>query len=157
MGALATGAPMVPTPLCHAFNVNNNIIIGRNNTDIPIRSNQSYHSTTKIISGTHSQAAQVPAGATNQAGNEVACPDYSSFGPDYEVISDSERQVQPQKKNQLNVRLLSERYEYSEAHLQAASTDGGGPEMCANYEVPINLRQNECPDAENEDYSRLKH
>ena len=113
-------------------------------------SNLSYNTTpsesiTKISRICPSQAVSVR--DTNQ-GSE-ACPEYSSFGPDYETI-DSRRQSQ--RKNQTQARLLSERYEYSEAHL---ATGDGVPEESANYEVPLSLRQNVC--TEDEDYSHLKH
>ena len=85
------------------------------------------------MSKTSSQA--VSAGATmNQ--DQTQCLDYGCLGPDYETI-DSRRQSQ--RKHQVQAGLLSERYEYSEAHL---ATDGGasGPEASADYEVP--LKQN---------------
>ena len=77
--------------------------------------------------------------------------DYSRFGPDYETVDSSNRP--PRRKNQIPAAArLSERYEYSEAHLAALNEEGLGS---ANYEVPLNLRQN--VSTENEDYSHLQH
>ena len=52
---------------------------------------------------------------------------------------------------------LSERYEYSEAHLATLNENALWPEGLenANYEVPLNLGQN--VSNESEDYSHLKH
>ena len=76
--------------------------------------------------------------------------DYSSIGPDYETI---DSKTQSQRKNQVLVGRLSERYEYSEAHL--ATLNESVPEGSTNYNVPLNLRQN--VSTEDEDYSHLKH
>ena len=131
--------------------------VDRNNTDMPIRSNLSYattpsDSTTKISGTCPSQAVSVRDTVANQLEGQ-ACPEYSSFGPDYETI-DSRTPRQLQRKDQAHARLLPERYEFSEAHL---ATGDGVPEVCANYEVPLNLRQNPYPGTEGEDYSHLKH
>ncbi len=116
--------------------------------DMPVRSNLSYVTTPSHSTRATSQA--ISTGATIANRDEAQCPDYSCIGPDYETI-DSRRQSQ--RKNRAQARLLSERYEYSEAHL---ATDGGGAtERSANYEVPLNLRQNEC--MEDEDYSHLQY
>ena len=82
-----------------------------------------------------------------------ADPDYSSLGPDYETIDS--RSGQSQRKNQVPVGRLSERYEHSEAHL--ATLNENAPEGLGsiNYEVPLNLNQN--VSTESEDYSHLKH
>ncbi len=113
-----------------------------------VRSNLSYVTTPSHSTRAISQAVSTGATITNR--DEAQCPDYSCLGPDYET-TDSRRQSQ--RKNQAQARLISEKYEYSEAHL---ATDGGGAiEGSVNYEVPLNLRQNEC--TENEDYSRLKY
>ena len=121
---------------------------------MPVCSNLSYvitpsHSTTRI---SDSETCPSQVRDTNQ-GSEV-CPEYSSFGPDYETI-DSRRQSQRINQTHARDRLLSERYEYSEAHLEAATAAGGVPEVSANYEVPLSLGQNVC--TEDEDYSHLKH
>ena len=115
--------------------------------NMPIHSNQSYvkppgasNSTTKAR-GAQAVAIQ----------NDGAGPDYSRFGPDYETVDSSNQP--PRRKNQIPAAVrLSERYEYSEAHLATLNEEGLGS---ANYEVPIDLTQN--VSTENEEYSHLKH
>jgi hypothetical protein len=132
---------------------------GRNNTmDLHVRSNQSYtkapahtgasNSTTQARGGypSNSQAVVV------SQFEDGTGPDYSSFGPDYETI-DSRKQ--PQRKGQVPGGQLSERYEYSEAHLATLNETTSEGLESANYEVPLNLRQN--MEIESEDYSHLKH
>ena len=110
------------------------------------------HPTTKT-SGTASPEA-VSADTTIVNQDEAHCdgPDYSSLGPQYETI-DSRRESQ--SKNQARARLLSERYEYSEAHCVVATDGYTLTEASAQYEVPSNLKQKEC--TENEEYSHLTH
>ena len=122
---------------------------------MPIRSNLSYVKapcqldlTTQTRGAHHSQAV-----ATQNSNHQLeggAGADYSSIGPDYETI---DSRTQSQRKNQVPAGRLSERYEYSEAHL--ATLNESVPERSANYEVPLNLRQN--VSTEDEDYSHLKH
>ena len=122
---------------------------------MPIRSNLSYIKapcqldlTTQTRGAHHSQAV-----ATQNSNHQLeggAGADYSSIGPDYETI---DSRTQSQRKNQVPAGRLSERYEYSEAHL--ATLNESVPEGSANYEVPLNLRQN--VSTEDEDYSHLKH
>ena len=130
--------------------------------EMPVHSNQSYvqapvhtgasNSTTKARGDCRSQAATVTVedGASGPDYSRVAGPDYSSFGPDYESI-DSSRLKQPQKRGEAPAGRLSQRYEYSEAHLATLNEEGLG----ASYEVPLNLRQNVMTESEN--YSHLKH
>ena len=117
---------------------------------MPVHSNLSYvtaPTTTTKSSGTLSQP--VSAGST-KIQDDAHGPDYSSVAPNYETINTMK---QSQRKNQAHSRLLSERYEYSEAHL--ATLTESVPEESANYEVPLSLRQNVC--TEDGDYSHLKH
>jgi hypothetical protein len=120
--------------------------------EMPVHRNQSYimkvpahadasNSTTKARGGYPVTVSQLEDGTG---------PDYSSFGPDYESIDS--RSKQPQRKRQVPGGQLSERYEYSEAHLATLNKEGLGR---ADYEVPLNLRQN--VEIETEDYSHLKH
>ena len=123
--------------------------------EMPVHSNRSYvqapvhtgasNSTTKARGDCCSQAATV----TVEDG--ASAPDYSSFGPDYESI-DSSGPKQPQRRGEVPAGRLSQRYEYSEAHLATLNEEGLDG---ANYEVPLNLRQNMT--TESEDYSHLKH
>ena len=115
--------------------------------NMPVHSNQSYvkppgasNSTTKVR-GPQAEAIH------NQL-EDGAGLDYSRFGPDYETVDSSNR---PQRrKNQVPAAVrLSERYEYSEAHLATLNEEG------LDYEAPLNLRQN--MSSENEDYSHLQH
>ncbi len=124
---------------------------------MPVRSNQSY---TKAPAAAHTGASnsttQTRGGYPSNSQAVVVSqfedgtsPDYSSFGPDYETI-DSRKQ--PQRKGQVPAGRLSERYEYSEAHLATLNKEGFGS---ADYEAPLNLRQN--LEIESGDYSHLKH
>ena len=125
--------------------------------EMPILSNQSYvqapahidasNSITKARGDFRSQAVTV---TVSQLEDGVAGSDYSSFGPDYESI-DSSRPKQPQRRGEVPAGQLSQRYEYSEAHLATLNEEGLG----VSYEVPLNLRQNMT--TESEDYSHLKH
>ena len=56
-------------------------------------------------------------------------------------------------RNHVSARL-SERYEFSDAHLAAAGGRGGVQgEVAMDYEVPQNSRQNE----DHDEYSHLQH
>ena len=126
--------------------------------EMPVHSNRSYvqapahidasNSTTKARGDCRSQAMTV---TVSQLEDGVAGPDYSSFGPDYESI-DSSGPKQPQRRGEVPAGRLSQRYEYSEAHLATLNEEGLDG---ARYEVPLNLRQNVT--IESEDYSHLKH
>ncbi|MCG8622450.1 MAG: hypothetical protein MJE68_10705 [Proteobacteria bacterium] len=126
--------------------------------EMPVHSNRSYvqapahtgasNSTTKARGDYRSQAVTV---TVSQLEDGAADPDYSSFGPDYESINSSGPK-QPQRRGKVPAGRLSQRYEYSEAHLATLNEEGLGG---ASYEVPLNLRQNVT--IESEDYSHLKH
>lgn len=123
---------------------------GRNSTiDVPIRSNQRYLKESDSAANSTRGACSLAVTINHPEGG--AGPDYSSFGPDYETI-DSSRE-QPQRGNLMLAGQPPERYEYSEAHLnQNVPAEGLGS---ANYEVPLNLRQN--VSTESDEYSHLKH
>ena len=116
--------------------------------DMPVCDNLSYITTPSHSIRTTSRA--VSAGATNTCRDEAQCPEYSCLGPDYETI---DVRTESQRKNQAQARLalISERYEYSEAHL---ATDSGATDR-ANYEVHLNLKQDE--PIEDKNYSHLQH
>jgi hypothetical protein len=127
--------------------------------DMPVRSNQSY---TKAPAAAHTGASnsttQARGGYPSNSQTVVVSqfedgtgPDYSSFGPNYESI-DSRKQPAAERKNPVPAGRLSERYEYSEAHLATLNKEGLGS---ADYEIPLNLRQN--VEIESGDYSHLKH
>ena len=144
--------------LCHDCRLPKPRIVNRSNTmDMPVRNNLSYittlspNSTTKTSGTAPPKAVSVDATIINQDKAHCDGPNYSCLGPQYETI-DSRKESQ--SESQAHARLLSERYEYSEAHCVVA-TDDGTTEASAQYEVPSNLKQTEC--AENEDYSHLKH
>ena len=121
-------------------------------TDMPVHSNQSQSDLTTKAGAHPSQA--IAAREKNQLEGEAGT-DYSSIGPDYETIVDDSRR-QSNKKTQVSLAgRLSERYEYSEAHL--ATWNESVPGGSTNYEIPLNLRQNVSICIEDEDYSRLKH
>ena len=82
-----------------------------------------------------------------------AVAEYSRIGPSYETI-DSRRQQPVAGRNVAALVRLSERYEFSEAHLVAAARGGGGQgETAMDYEVPLNSSQSEG----HEEYSCLQH
>ena len=83
-------------------------------------------------------------GSQAQGSDANAAAEYSRIGPSYETI-DSRRNVAALVR-------LSERYEFSEAHLVAAA-GGGGDGQAVDYEVPLNSSQSEG----HEEYSRLQH
>ena len=120
--------------------------------DMPVCSNLSYvkapcpSDLTTKTRGVHPSQAVATQNSNHQLEGGAGA-DYRSIGPDYETI---DSKTQSQRKNQVPARRLSERYEYSEEHLNESV-----PEGSANYEVPLNLRQN--VSTEDEDYSHLKH
>ena len=89
-----------------------------------------------------------------QATDTGATAEYSRIGPSYETI-DSRRQQPVAGRNAAALVRLSERYEFSEAHLVAAAGGGGDRqgEAAVDYEVPLNSSQSEG----HEEYSRLQH
>ena len=88
----------------------------------------------------------------NDTETDAAAADYSRIGPSYDTIDHdvNTRREQPAAvvvgRNRVSARL-SERYEFSEAHLVAAVSGGGG-------QVAQNLRQLQEP---SDDYSHLHH
>ena len=94
------------------------------------------------------QATQTPR-VDGEAGTDAAI-EYSRIGPSYETI-DSRRQQPLAGRNQVSAKL-SERYEFSEAHLAMASARGGGGqgETAMDYEVPFQS-------GEHNEYSHLQH
>ena len=118
--------------------------------NMPIHSNQSYVKPPGASNST-TKARGAQAVAIHSQLEDGAGIDYSRFGPDYETVDSSNQP--PRRKNQIPAAVrLSERYEYSEAHLATLNEEGLGS---ANYEVPIDLMQN--VSTENEEYSHLKH
>ena len=99
-----------------------------------------------------SQGAQGAAGQNET--DTAAATDYSRIGPSYEII-DSRRQ-QPAVamamigRDQVSQARLSERHEFSEPHLAAMISAGGGGGTQGNgaaagmdYEVPLQSGQHE--------------
>ena len=119
---------------------------------MPVHSNLKAHCRSDLTSKTGAHPSQAIEARENNQLEGGAGADYSSIGPDYETIDS--RSGQSNKKTQLPLAgRLSGRYEYSEAHL--ATPNEGVPGGSANYEIPLNLRQN--MSTEDEDYSHLKH
>ena len=122
---------------------------------MPAQKNLSYAkpttTTTTTTKSIASGALSQPSVSATRTQDEAQCPDYSCVGPDYETI---DTMKQSQRKNQAHSRLLSERYEYSEAHL-ATLTDSV-PEGRADYEVPVSLKLSVNTE-DLGDYSHLKH
>ena len=82
--------------------------------------------------------------------------EYSRIGPSYETIDSLTTRKQPVAgRNVTALVRLSERYEFSEAHLVAAAGGGRGGqgEAAVDYGVPLNSSQSEG----HEEYSRLQH
>ena len=117
----------------------------------PVKRNLSYATTPSHSTTSGPQPVQVVRAAGHNETDAVG--NYSRIGPSYETI-DSRRQQPAVTMTRVSARL-SERYEFSEAHLAAAAAGGGGQsEMGTDYEVPQNLRQLE---EHGEEYSHLHH
>ena len=130
--------------------------VDRNSTDVPVRRNVSYANTASHSTTSGSQGAQGAAGQNET--DTAAAADYSRIGPSYETI-DSRRQqpaVTMMGRDQVSQARLSERYEFSEPHLAAMISAGGGggtqgeAAAAMDYEPPL---QN----GEHEEYSHLQH
>ena len=129
---------------------------------MPVRRNLSYTIAPSQSTTGGPQATQAGTlGATE--GETDAMAEYSRIGPSYETIDSRRQQLQPaailaeRLRDQVSARL-SERYEFSEAHVAVAGGDGGvhgieGEVGRVDHETPQNLRQTE----EHEEYSRLQH
>ena len=124
--------------------------VDKNTTDMSVGRNISY-ATTPSRSTTNGPQA-VTATAQGETGPAA---EYSSFGPSYEALN-SRRQQPVAARNRVSARL-SERYEFSDAHLAAAAGGRGGVqgEATMDYEVPQNSRQ--LQNGENDEYSHLRH
>ena len=124
--------------------------VDRNPTDVPSRTNICYGRTLSHSTTSGLQAIQ----EAGQRGT-VAAAEYSRIGPSYEVTINTRRQ-QPAVagRNQVSARL-SERYEFSEAHLATADSSGGGQgEVDMDYEV-LSMRQTEAH--AHDEYSHLQY
>ena len=93
-------------------------------------------------------------GSQAQETDASSAAEYVRIGPSYETI-DSRRQQPVAGGNVAALVRLSERYEFSEAHLVAAAGGGGDSQgkAAVDYEVPLNSSQSEG----HEEYSRLQH
>ena len=120
--------------------------VDRNSTDVAVRRNISYAATP---SRSTTSGPQATVRATDQ-GETGPAAEYSSFGPSYEALNS--RRQQPVAA--VSARL-SERYEFSDAHLAAAGGSGAGVqgEVAMDYEVLQNSRQNE----DHDEYSHLQY
>ena len=85
--------------------------------DVPVSRNVSYITTTYRSTTRCPQ----PAITTGQSGTDAQATEYSRIGPSYEIIH---LRRQPPVAG-VSARL-SERYEFSEAYLAEAGSDGGG-------------------------------
>ena len=146
-------------PTClHYFHSRRHVDGNSTDVGVPLRGNISY-ATTPSRSTSGPQGTQAVSASASQNDTDAdAAADYSRIGPSYETIDhDADtRREQPLAavvvgRNRVAARL-SERYEFSEAHLAAvaagASTSGGGGQ------VTQNLRQLQ---EHSDDYSHLHH
>ena len=137
-----------PTDFLHAGNSIFCLVrVDRNSTDVdvPVRRNMSYATTPSCSTTSGPQGVQATSARQNDTETDAAAADYSRIGPSYETINHNAdtRREQPLAavtvivvgRNQVSARL-SERYEFSEAHLVAvaagASTSGGGGQVAQN-------------------------
>ena len=126
----------------------------RNTTDVgvPVRRNISHVTIPSHSTTSGPQHVQAASARQNDTETDAAAADNSRIGPSYETIHHdvNTRREQPAAvavgRNRVSARL-SERYEFSEAHLVAAASGGGG-------KVAQNLRQLQEP---SDDYSHLHH
>ena len=135
--------------------------VDRNSTDVgvPVRGNISYATTSSRSTTNGPQGIQAVSASASQNDTDTdAAADYSRIGPSYESIdhdADTRREhplaAVVAGRNRVSARL-SDRYEFSEAHLAAvaagASASGGGEQ------VTQNLRQLQ---EHSDDYSHLHH
>ena len=123
---------------------------GANTTDMYVDRNISYVTGPSHSATSGSQATQATRTADNQSGTGTAA-EYSRIGPSYATTVNSRRQQPVAGRDRVSARL-SERYEFSEAHLVAARGGGGGiqGEGAMEYEIPLQS-------GEHEEYSHLRH
>ena len=126
--------------------------VGENMIDMPVGRNISY--VTAPSSSTTSGPQATQAVRTTDQGGTGPAAEYSSFGPSYEALN-SRRQQPVAARNQVSVGL-SERYVFSDTHLEAAGSGGVQGEVAMDYEVPQNLQQNGEHD-DHDEYSHLQH
>jgi hypothetical protein len=122
-------------------------------TDVNISRNLSYGTTTPSHSTTSVSQAISLQTAADQVDASVA--EYSKIGPTYETIDSGRKQPARSTQRNPSSSRLSERYEFSTAHLTATAIDHdvggddgargeqGEVDLGMNYEVPLNLRQHE--------------
>ena len=97
---------------------------------MPVRGNITYATTPSHLTTIGPQPVQAASASQNDTDTDTAT-DYSRIGPSYETIDHNfnTRREQPVAvavgRNWVSARL-SERYEFSEAHLVAAASGGGG-------------------------------
>ena len=117
-------------------------------TEMAVSRNISYYITAPSHPTSVTQATR--AASESETGGAA---EYSRIGPSYETIvnSNHSRRQQPvAERNHVSARL-SERYEFSEAHLAVARGSGGVQgEVAMDYEVPLNS-------SEHEECSHLQH
>ena len=151
----------------HYFPHRSSVAVDRSSTDVPLSTNMSYttstsHSTT---SGPHATQA-TRAGHSDQTGTEIETADeYSRIGPSYTYVTTQaniSRRQQPagmSGRNRVSAARLSERYEFSEAHLTAA---GGGHGDDGAYgvlggEMGEDAQQHNAQIEERDEYSHLQY
>ena len=108
--------------VCITFHSRSHVDRNSTNVGVPVRRNISY-ATTLSHSTSGPQRVQATSARQNDTETDTAA-DYSRFGPSYETINHNvnTRREQPATvvagRNRVSARL-SERYEFSEAHLAA--------------------------------------
>ena len=113
----------------------------------------SSHSTT---SGPH--ATRPGHGDQTQTENETT-DEYSRIGPSYTYVTAQVRRQQPATvagRNRVSAAGLSERYEFSEAHLTAAGGDDGAYGVLGG-EVGGDIQQHNTHYEERDEYSYLQY
>ena len=109
-------------------------------TEMAVSGNISYYVTAPSHPTSVTQATR--AASESETGG-AAEYDRLMIGPSYETIVNSRRQQPVAGRNHVSARL-SERYEFSEAHLAVAGGSGGVQgEAAMDYEVPLNSSKHE--------------
>ena len=133
----------------------------RSSPDVPLRANMSYTSTPPRSTTSGPQATRP--GHGDQTGTESETADeYSRIGPSYTYVTAQVRRQQPTTvagRNRVSAAELSERYEFSEAHLTAA---GGGDGDDGAYgvlggEVGGDVQRHNMQIEERDEYSHLQY
>ena len=147
----------------HYFPRRSSVAADRSSTNVPLSTNMSYTTTpSHSTSGPHATQT-TRAGHSDQTATESETADeYSRIGPSYTYVTSQVRRQQPAAvtgRNRVSAARLSERYEFSEAHLMAAGGGHGddGAYSVLGGEVGEDIQQRNMQIEERDEYSYLQY